>query len=493
MRAAISALVIAAGLLASCSTATQDTTTAERPNVIVILADDLGYGDTSAYGSKIIRTPNIDALAASGVRFTRGYVSHPVCAPSRAAMLTGRYQVRFGYEFNPVGRDRSGGVEITETMAPALMQKAGYATGMVGKWHLGQSQGYHPLDRGFEEYYGVTAGASSFLIDLKDGDDYYVPPGSEESVRVPGSQVAGQTPVEEMRYLRERAPVTRGREVVQEPGYLTEAFTREAVDFIGRHKDKPFFLYVAHTAPHTPLQATKKYLDRYRNVEDRGQRVYAAMVSALDDSVGAIREKLKSEGIADKTLIVFLSDNGCAGYVLGACTNAPLSGFKAEHLEGGVRVPFIVSWPDAIPAGRVDDRLVSALDILPTALVAAGAQPPANLDGQDFMKIIRSDGAPQTRQLFWRAGPTHAVIDGNMKLWVSETIEPDGSAGTHTMLYDLGRDPAERRNLATENPAEAERLKQMFATWSAGMSPPQWPSMRQAVRDYDGKKLKVYN
>lgn len=498
MRARTSGLLLLAALLASCA-APQPVEPRQqagnRPNIIVIIADDLGYGDTSAYGSTLIRTPNLDAMAADGVRFTRGYVSHPVCAPSRAALLTGRYQERFGYEFNPVGRDREGGVDASEIMAPALMKQAGYRTGMIGKWHLGQSPGYHPLDRGFEEYFGILAGASSFMLDMKEGDDAYVPPGSEASTRVPGSfdESVKLTPVEEMRQMRSKAPVSRGREVVDEPAYLTEAFTREAVDYIGRHKDEPFFLYVAYNAPHTPLQATKKYLDRYRHVADRGQRIYAAMVSAVDDGVGDLRRKLAAEGIADNTLILFLSDNGCAAYVLGACTNAPLSGFKAEHLEGGVRVPYIASWPGTLPAGKVDDRIVSSLDILPTSLTLAGVKPPANLDGQDIMQLYASGVTVPQRQLYWRAGPTQAVIDGASKLWISETVEADGSAGKHTMLFDLTNDPAEKQNIAATNPAEVQRLIRLYATWDATLSAPQWPSMRQAVREYDGKKLKVYN
>lgn len=499
MRARKSGLLVLASLcsLFGCAAPqpVEQSRAAARPNIIVIIADDLGYGDTSAYGSAIIKTPNIDALAASGVRFTRGYVSHPVCAPSRAALLTGRYQERFGYEFNPVGRDREGGVEISETMAPALMKQAGYRTGMVGKWHLGQSPGYHPLDRGFEEYFGILAGASSFMLDLKEGDDAYVPPGSEGSTRIPGSfdESVKLTPVEEMRQMRARAYVSRGREKVDEPAYLTEAFTREAIDYIGRHKSEPFFLYLAYNAPHTPLQATRKYLDRYRHVEDRGQRIYAAMVSAVDDGVGELRRKLAAEGIADNTLIIFTSDNGCAAYILGACTNAPLSGFKGEHLEGGVRVPYVISWPGKVPAGKVDDRIVSTLDILPTSLGLAGATPPANLDGRNIMQLFAAAAPAAPRQLYWRAGPTQAIIDGSSKLWVSETVEPDGKAGTHAMLFDLAKDPAERHNIAAQNPAEVQRLGKLFDAWSTTMSEPQWPSMRQAVRDYDGKKLKVYN
>jgi arylsulfatase A-like enzyme len=496
MLARTSGLLLAA-MLASCAApqAVEPQHAGNHPNIIVIIADDLGYGDTSAYGSTLIKTPNLDAMAASGVRFTRGYVSHPVCAPSRAALLTGRYQERFGYEFNPVGRDREGGVEITETMAPALMKQAGYRTGMVGKWHLGQSPGYHPLDRGFEEYFGILAGASSFMLDMKEGDDAYVPPGSEGSTRIPGSfdESVKLTPVEEMRQMRSKAPVSRGREVVDEPAYLTEAFTREAIDYIGRHKNEPFFLYLAYNAPHTPLQATRKYLDRYRHVEDRGQRIYAAMVSAVDDGVGELRRKLEAEGIADNTLIIFTSDNGCAAYILGACTNAPLTGFKGEHLEGGVRVPYVISWPGAIPAGKVDDRIVSTLDILPTSLSLAGVTPPSNLDGQDITQLFASNVTVPQRQLYWRAGPTQAVIDGTSKLWISETVEADGSAGKHAMLFDLATDPAEKQNLAARKPAEVQRLGKLFDAWSATMSTPQWPSMRQAVREYDGKKLKVYN
>jgi len=467
----------------------------ERPNVIVILADDLGYGDTSVYGSPIIRTPNIDALAADGVRFTRGYVTHPVCAPSRAALMTGRYQERFGYEFNPVGRDRDGGVDPSQVMLAGRMKSAGYATSLVGKWHLGSSKGYHPLDRGFDEYFGVLTGATSFMLDLEPGDDEYTPPGSEYSTRTTAGPPGPDTrPADvRMKEMRASAPIYRQREEIAEPAYLTEAFTREAVSFIARNKAKPFFLYVAYNAPHTPLQVTKKYLDRYRHVEDRGQRIYAAMVSALDDGVGEIRSTLRREGIADRTLVVFLSDNGCASYVLGACTNAPLSGFKGEHLEGGVRVPFIMTWPQGLPKGRVENAPASSLDIAATAIAAAGAAPSDALDGRNLLS--RFSGVDTAlRSLFWRAGPTQAMIEGGWKLWVAEKAGPDGQgAGEHIMLFDLLADPTERVNLAQSRPEIVAAMRKTFDAWSRQMSPPQWESRRQSVREYDGQKLKAYN
>lgn len=486
----------------------------QRPNVIVILADDLGYGDTSVYGSKVIKTPNIDALAASGVRFTHGYVTHPVCAPSRAAIMTGRYQQKFGYEFNPVGRDRRGGVALSETMVGQVMQSAGYRTGMVGKWHLGQAAGYHPIDRGFDEFFGMTGGASSFMIDPQPGDEAYTPPGSEASERATTNDPLPPTatPAERMQYARKMSPIMRGREVVEVKPYLTDAFTEEAVRFIGANKDRPFFLYVAYNAPHTPLQAPKKYVDRYRAVEDKGTRVYAAMVSALDDGVGAIRAKLKAEGLERDTLVIFLSDNGCAAYVLGACSNAPLSGHKGTHLEGGVRVPFILSWPGVAPAASVDDRQVSSLDIVPTAAALAGATLPNGADGVNLIPYLaKGDTRIPHPTLYWRAGPNFAIRDAQWKLWQankappgsqpsnSSDITPDGTHaqvsehGQHAMLYDLDADPAESDNQAARQPGVVARLQAKLKAWNATLVEPQWTSMRQSKKTQDGHTLQIYD
>jgi arylsulfatase A-like enzyme len=482
------------------------------PNVIVILADDLGYGDTSVYGSKIIKTPNIDALAADGVRFTQGYVTHPVCAPSRAAIMTGRYQTRFGYEFNPVGRDRTGGVALSETFIGQVMKSAGYSTGMVGKWHLGEAPGYYPLDRGFDSYFGVTAGATAFMTTFGPGDELYTHPGSEGSYgTAEGGPAARGTPAEQMPTIRARAPVRQGREVVEVKDYLADAFTDQAVRFIGDNKDRPFFLYLAHMVPHTPLQAPAKYIDRYRHIQDPGQRVYAAMVASLDDSVGAIRAKLKAEGLDKNTLIVLTSDNGCAGYVGDACTNAPLNGYKGSHLEGGVRVPFIMALPGRLPAGRVEERVISTLDILPTAAALAGAKPQSRLDGVNLMPYL-AGGKSETPNptLYWRSGPNFAIRDGDWKMWivnradpseqvrVGSGITPDGVVakvsplGQYTMLYNLKTDPGESRNLATARPEVVARLKAKIAEWDKGNVPAQWTSMRQSVREFEGQLLKVY-
>jgi arylsulfatase A-like enzyme len=488
----------------------------KRPNIIVILADDLGYGDTAVYGSKIIKTPNIDQLAADGVRFTQAYVSHPVCSPSRAGLLTGRYQTRFGWEFNPVGRDRSGGVSLHEAFIGAIMKSAGYHTGMIGKWHLGEAPGYQPLDRGFDEYFGTLEGATSYLTHMEPGDETYNPPGSEGSFRATAKDPLPPTATddERMAYVRKMSPIRRGREVVDVPGYLTDAFTDDAVRFIGENKDRPFFLYLAYNAAHTPLQATKKYMDRYRDVPDRGKRVYAAMVSALDDGVGAVRAKLKAEGLEKNTLIIFLSDNGCAGYIQGACSNAPLNGFKGTHLEGGVRVPYIVAWPGQVKGGRVDDRTISSLDIVPTAAALAGAKLPHGSDGVNLMPYLAvGDRRVPNPTLYWRAGNNFAIRDGGWKMWLADKADPGsgGAAGEHAeitpdhtplvpspfgqhaMLFDLSKDVGEKTNLAPSQPKVVADLEAKLKVWDKGNVPAQWTSMRQAVRRQDGVLLKIYD
>ena len=490
---------------------TRAAASAFKPNIIVILADDLGYGDTSPYGSKIVRTPNLDALAASGVRFTDGHVTHPVCSPSRAGLLTGRYQERFGWEFNPKGRDKGNGVSLNEIMLPQVMKTAGYATGMIGKWHLGQPRPYYPTARGFDSFFGMAGGGSGYIVDPKPGDEFESKGSDDELDDVAQAQPA---PVDltklkqQLEAARARAPITRNGVVVNETAYLTEAFTREALNFIDAHRRQPFFLYLAYNAPHRPLQVTKKYYDRFPDIGSKPRRIRAAMISAMDDGIGAVVARLKADGLDQNTLIFFLSDNGCPD-LDGACSNGPLVGFKRWHFEGGIRVPFMVSWPGHMPAGRVDNRTVSSLDIFPTAVAAAHGTLPADrpYDGVDLMPYLtgKNSHAPNPL-LYWRAGPTFAIRDGNWKMIMADLAPPEASVahgkarnadsatfGQHIMLYDLTLSPVETDNLATQQQNTVARLQGELSDWNKLLVPPVWVSKTQHYVKQDGVMVHLYD
>ena len=487
------ALLGCSGLFASSSAASEPgpVLPPAPPNVIIILADDLGYGDVSAYGPSRVRTPNIDRLAASGVRFTDGYVTAAVCAPSRAAILTGRQQTRYGWEFNPVGRDATFGVDAAQPMIGQVLKRAGYATAMVGKWHLGQRQGFHPLDRGFDEYFGVLDGATEYWRTKGPGD------------------VGMPTPADFL-ISRGQLPIYRGRDKVQVDGYLTDDFTREATGFIERNKAKPFFLYLAYTAPHTPLQAPSRYLTQTPSSERAIDRIYDAMLLSLDEGVGRILDKLEAEGLRDNTIVVFLSDNGCPNYVHGACSNGPLTGYKAFLWEGGVRVPYILSWPRAVRAG-VYSQPVSSLDLLPTVAAAAGVALPAGREGVDLSPILRGAAADPQRPLFWRAGPNHAVRAGDWKLIVvNKSDQPaerpddlgglaDGvkavvsPLGQWVLLYNLKTDPGEKHDVAAAHPEIVARLQASFADWDRQNVEPAYTSRRQFHTAVNGLPVQLVN
>ena len=484
-------LILAAALTTTlaCAQPAADDPAARQPNVIFILADDLGYGDLGVYGSTIIDTPNIDALAASGVRFEAGYVTAAVCSPSRAGLMTGRYPQRHGYEFNGMGR--AFGLSLDEATLAEVMRSAGYATGAVGKWQLGWEGGMHPLDRGFDEFFGMQSG-SIFIEPSAEGVENWNP-----------------APISETR----QRPIFRGREVVEETEYLTEVLTREALDFIDRHHDEPFFLYLAHYTPHVPLQATAKYLDRYRHIEDPKTRIFAAMVSSLDDSVGEVVAKLREHGIEQDTMIVFLSDNGCALYVDGACTNGPLRGGKRWFFEGGIRVPFLLSWPGGVEPGQVYEPAVSSLDLLPTFAAAAGASLPEKpLDGVDLLPYVRGEQTgPPHEMLFWRAGPNRAVRRGDWKLWeVNRATEErlsqitrtgdllqdfdaprDSPLGQVLRLHDLGVDLGELHTLAGEETETLEELQRALDAWESELAEPRWWSNRGTAAVVDGEGLQL--
>lgn len=434
-------------------------TVARKPNIIVIIADDLGYADLSVTGSTEIPTPNIDALAAGGARFTDGYVTCPVCAPSRAALLTGRYPQRFGFETNP-GLDAihkpTTGLPASEETLAARLRKHGYVTGLLGKWHLGTHDDSDPLSRGFDYFYGFRGGMRNYFPNA-------------EGARAQNAYFGAKD------YLYDQ--MERNRQPVAEPEYLTDAIGVEAVNFIQKHAGQPFLLVVAFNAVHNPLQAPPRYLDRFKGIPSERRRHYAAMVSAMDEAVGSIARALAAEGQSGNTLITFLSDNGGGGNGTAAHSantgrNLPFRGFKFDVYEGGIRVPLIINWPGHVPAGKVYGKPVSALDIFPTACAAAGVGLPQDrvIDGVDLTPFLNgtNPGLPHGH-LYWRwtfRGGEAAIRRGDWKLVMLKEAAPQ--------LYDLRRDTGEQHDLAPEYPELVASLLAEWKSWSSGMAEPRW-------------------
>lgn len=437
-----------------------------RPNVLVILADDLGYADIGCYGSKEIPTPHIDSLAQAGLRCTDGYVTAGTCSPSRAGLLTGRYQQRWGFEFNcnaAAARKAPAliGLDPSAVTIADVLQRAGYATGICGKWHVGFHERHHPLARGFQEFFGFLPGAHQYL------------PAKARGVRIEDAESGAAN------------QIFRGREAVPEEAYLTEAFAREAGAFIERHKERPFFLYVPFNAVHTPFQTTDKYQQRFAHVADEKRRVYYAMTSALDDAVGEILAALKKHRLEENTLVVFLSDNGGPTYT-GVQNNGPLRLGKLFLFEGGVRVPFIVRWPAKLKGGSLYREAVSALDLLPTFAAATGATlpPELTLDGVNLLPFLQGgEAAKPHAQLCWRNGPNHAIRKGNWKLV---------QAGSKVWLFDLAQDSGETTNLADQSPEVVAELQRAFENWSREMQPPAWPSRPGQTVEIDGASYEIH-
>jgi arylsulfatase A-like enzyme len=423
---------------------------AKRPNVIVILADDLGYADVGFNSCKDIPTPHIDSLAQHGVRCTNGYVSHPFCSPTRAGLMTGRYQHRFGHENNPawLPDDPDIGLPLDQITLPQVLQKAGYVTGAIGKWHLGAEPRFHPNERGFTEYFGFLGGGHMYIPGMKGGVEYTVP------------------------VLRNKVPT-------DEKEYMTDALSREAAAFVARHKAEPFFLYLAYNAVHTPLQATEKYLARFPNITDERRRIYAAMTSAMDDGVGRVLAAVKDAGIEKDTMIWFFSDNGGPPANVAPTDNAPLRGFKGQVLEGGIRVPFAVQWRGHLPEGAVFAQPVISLDVFATAAALAGAQTPADrkMDSVNILPHLLGEAkTPPHDWLHWRTGggATWAVRKGPYKL-------VHLAAGAE-QLYDLDADIAEAKDLAGKKPDLVEQLRKGHDAWNAEMIAPRWESPRPPAK-----------
>ncbi len=439
---------------------------ATRPNILVIVADDLGWGELGCQGNPQIPTPHIDSLAKNGTRFTNGYVSGPYCSPTRAGLMTGRYQNRYGHEFNPGPAEQAVenfGLPLSEATLPQRLKTAGYTTGMFGKWHLGYRPEFHPLKRGFDEFFGFLGGAHS-----------YVDAGADKA-----------------------NPIQRGTTTVDKVDYTTEAFAREAVSFIERNRAAPWFVYLPFNAVHAPLQAPEKYLKRFAAITDEKRRTFAAMLSSMDDAVGIVLAKIGALQLEENTLVFFISDNGGPTPSITS-SNGPLRGFKSQTWEGGIRVAWMVQWKGKVPAGRVDDRPVIQLDILPTALAAAGvaAKPEWKLDGVNLLPFLKGEnnGAPHDA-LFWRFGAQMAVRMGDWKL----VKGPGGGAGIEEAaratlvgaeLYNLKDDIGEKTNLASGNPEKVRELAAAWTKWNGELIEPKWVPER-AGKAGKGKKKKA--
>ncbi|OAI42233.1 sulfatase [Planctomycetaceae bacterium SCGC AG-212-D15] len=438
-------IVLALGVFAPFLETTADAADKRKPNIIILLADDLGYADLGFQGCKDIPTPNLDGLAKSGVRCTNGYVSGPYCSPTRAGLMTGRYQTRFGHEFNPGGgKNDKIGLPLSETTIADRLSAAGYATGWVGKWHLGEAAKFRPQNRGFRETFGFLGGAHAYF------------------------------------HGKGAAPIFRAAEEVPEKEYLTDAFAREAIGFIDRHKAEPFFLYLAFNAVHTPLQATDDRLKKF-DIADKTRHTYAAMTLAMDEAVGKVLDKVKAEKLEDDTLIFFFSDNGgptMRGTTINGSRNTPLRGSKRTTLEGGIRVPFVVSWKNRLPAGKTYESPVIQLDILPTALAAAGVQvkPEWKLDGENLLPFLDGKNAATPHDtLYWRLGTQMAIRQGDWKLVRYDAVADGGKAGvTPLKLYNLAEDIGEANDLAAKEAEKAKSLEAAWDKWSAEQAKPLW-------------------
>ncbi len=436
---------------------------AEKPNIILIFSDDAGYADFGFHGSKTMHTPNLDRLADQGIRFRQGYVSDPTCGPSRAGLMTGKYQQRFGYEENNVPGYMSEvsavdgdemGLPVEEVTMGDYLQARGYHTGYFGKWHLGGADRFHPLNRGFHEFYGFRGGARSYF-------EYDTPP----------------------RLAMDK--MERGLGEFEEPtNYLTDQLAEETVRFIEQHQNQPFFAFLAFNAVHTPMEARPEDLAQFPQLEGN-RKVVAAMTLALDRACGKVLDKLDELGLAENTLVIFTNDNG-GPTDKNASSNYPLSGTKSNHLEGGIRVPFLARWPKVLPANAVYNSPVSTLDLLPT-FCAAADEPlgdEADLDGVNLLPYLigENSGSPHER-LFWKKQARAVVRDGDWKLMRF----PDRPAE----LYNIEKDPRELQNVADQFPGRVREMYKMIFEWESTLERPRW-LLKRKFENVDIERMDTY-
>ena len=461
------------------------------PNIVLILADDMGWNDVSTHGggagAGTVQTPHIDALAREGVNFTNGYAANGTCAPSRAAILSGRYGTRFGFEFTPtpsqmaplmgiVASARPGdrrasldnpafepvpfedmGMPASEITLAETLKTAGYHTVHIGKWHVGEANGMAAYDQGFDE--SLNMGGMLFL--------------PEDHPDVVNSKQEFD-PIDRFLWTMGGYAVRyNGGPAFEPQGYLTDYYTDEAVRVIEANRNRPFFLYLAHWAIHTPLQSTRADYDAYPHIESHTERTYAGMIRALDRSVGRIMETLEAHGLDENTLVIFTSDNGGAGYLGLPDVNRPFRGWKITFFEGGVHVPYMLRWPARVPPGQVYDAPVHHFDVYATAAAAAGAPMPDDrkMDGVDLAPYVvgEASGVPH-ETLFWTQEHYRVVRHRDWKL------QRSGPNDEFLWLFDLAADPNEQHNLAAARPDKVTELDAVLAAHLAEQAPPRWPS-----------------
>ena len=462
------------------------------PNIVIIMTDDMGFNDVSLYGGGLIETPHIDRLAKEGVLFANGYAGSAVCAPSRAMLMTGRYSTRFGFEFTPAPNAfgpilqqlskndtaprtfnfneahsedpharhdmpyEAKGMPSSEITLPEELKRAGYHNLHIGKWHLGRNEGMHPLDQGFDESLLMASGL-------------YLPVDDPQVVNARNKFA----PLDSVQWevLDYSASFNRS-DNFRPKGYLTDYYTDEAVKAIAANKDRPFFLYLAHWGIHTPLQATKEdYQAVGDNFPNHRTRVYAAMIRAVDRSVGKVMQALKDNGLDDNTLVIFTSDNGGANYIGMPDINKPYRGWKLSFFEGGTHIPYVMRWPVGLPRGKTYPHAVSHLDIMPTALGAAELTPQAEIvDGVNLLPYLRGQkGGRPHETLIWREGHYQAIMSGGWKL--QRSMDPQ-----KIRLFHIANDPLEQDEVSAQNPAKVDQLTAMLDAHNQQQADPMWPS-----------------
>lgn len=451
------------------------TRAARAPNVVIIMADDLGWNDVSTYGRSDVPTPGIDRIARSGVAFSSGYVAASVCAVSRAGLLTGRMPQRFGFTYNINDEgDAGAGLPADQQTLAERLRPYGYRSAAFGKWHLGAERRFYPTERGFDEFFGFLAGETNYIDPATPGivttptraDKYPIGPRTGNHAMVEGAEA---------------------RPADDYTGYLTSQITDRTIDFIDRAAqtpDRPFFAYVAYNAPHWPLQVPQAYYDRFPGIKDPVRRTYVAMIAAMDEGVGRILDTLEARGLRNDTLVVFLSDNGCPVH-FGFCNSAhPWGSGKFTYLEGGVRVPFVVSWPAGLKPRGISDSPVSSIDIAATVMRAVDPRHalPAELEGRDL--VATATHPPRDRLLVWGQEPVYSARLGNRKLWISRDWQ-------RSRLVDLAADPAEAVDLAAGDRQTVARLSREIERFRTSLPAPLWKLHTTRKITIDGRETEM--